>query len=134
MAWNDYITLDGKRYKVMEVLYEPTLNRQRTYQVGLTGKTLIQDFTTANRVPQWWNYRLKIFISDPEPTTDYGIWDDFLAAYNQNSVPFTEFDGVTAHQVGFPVPLIQIPRVHANIEGHCNGVFYTDVMLLKVHS
>lgn len=131
MPYNEHITLDGKKYKVTDQLYEPTINRQRQYAVGLTGVTLFQDFTVSNRVPQFWNFMLKIFISDPEPDNTYAIWSDFLTAYHKNFFDFTDFDGVTTHEVGIPTPITQIPRVYANIEGHCSGVFYVQVQLLK---
>jgi hypothetical protein len=44
----DYITLDGKKYKVTDLdenSWKPAWQRQKTYSTGLTGKTIMQDFT-----------------------------------------------------------------------------------------
>ncbi|MBE7553766.1 MAG: hypothetical protein HS126_22095 [Anaerolineales bacterium] len=43
----DYITLDGKKYKVSDLddaSWKPVEAAEK-YSVGLTGKTIIQDFT-----------------------------------------------------------------------------------------
>ena len=130
MAVNDYITLDGKRYKVVASGYQPTTDRQRTYTVGLTGKTIVQDFTVQNRVPQTWGFRLRVFINSPDDPA-YGVYADLLAAYAQPYVTFIEHDDSISHEVGINSPIVQMPRVAANISGVCNGILFIDVLLIK---
>lgn len=129
----DYILLDGKKYKIVAEGYEPVINRQRVYKVGLTGLTLIQDFTVADRMPRFWNYRLRVFTANPWP--DDGTWavmDDLKAAYVKPYFEFVEFDQVTTHQVGIAHEIKELLRVPANWQGDCNGITFVDVQLLKV--
>lgn len=129
--FNRYITLDGKRYAVIDPQYEPVIDRMKTYTKGLTGKSIIQDFTVEDRVPKEWIFRLRAFISetyDPE----YGLVSDLEAAYHQPYVTFTEHDDSKNHLVGILSPIRPVPQVGANIEGHCYGVAFIDVTLEKI--
>jgi len=131
MAFNDYITLNEKKYKVVADGYQPTVDRQRVYTTGLTGKTIVQDFTVLNRVPQTWGFKLRVFINDPDEA-GYGTYADLLAAYQLPYVSFIEHDdSIPPHEVGIVTPIIQVPRVPANISGECNGILFIDVLLIK---
>jgi hypothetical protein len=134
MAVNDYIELDGKRYKVAADLYEPGEDALRTHTIGLTAKTIIQDFSVANRHPQFWKFKLRVFINDPWPDDSFGTWADLRAAYLNNPyVSFVEHDDTQVHDVVIDGPLLKIPQVPANISGLCNGILLVDVELTKVH-
>lgn len=132
---NDYVSIDGKKYKVSDLggdSYKPVYDRQKTYDVGLTGKTIGQDFTILDRVPQQWLFTLRVFINDPWPDSEWGVWSDLLAASDEPYVDFIEHDGTTEHEVGIQRPLIPRPRTGANISGELNGIFFVDVVLIKV--
>jgi hypothetical protein len=48
MAINDFIKIDGKKYKVVADGWSPSVARFRADTVGLTGKTIIVDLTNSN--------------------------------------------------------------------------------------
>lgn len=133
MAFQYYIKLDGKKYKILDDgQWRPTIERPRTYQVGLTGLSIIQDFTVSSRIPQLWTGTFRIFINDPIPDSSWGGFDDLLAAYNQPAVTFIEHDDTLSHSVGIATRLDKIPRVGANISGDCNGIFHIPLQLVKI--
>src|SRR5512139_706763 len=120
MAFRDYIDLDGKRYKVTALndqSYQPVWDRQKTDEVGLTGLTIMQDFTFSNRVPRLWHYTLRIFVNDPWPDSAYGVWNDFLIAYEKAYVTMIEHDDTQSHEVRIRSSLIPQPRVPGDITG-----------------
>lgn len=132
----DYITLDGKKYKVADLddtSWKPTIKRQKQYSLGLTGLTLIQDFTFAGRVPRDFSLALRVFISTPYPDATWGTWTDLQTAFAKPSVTYVEHDG-TSHTVGIQKPLIPRPQVGANINGECFGIFFVTVNLIKVYA
>lgn len=133
MTVQRYIQLNGKKYAVMADLYEPVIGRHRTVEEGLTGKTIIQDFTVSNRTPYDLAYRLKVFINDPIPDNTWGMFSDLEAAYKKLIVPLIEHDDTSTLDVCFLGNLPRVPRVPANIEGVCSGVFYCDIHLKKVY-
>ena len=136
MPFNDYITLDGKKYKALDLgqgSWQPIYNRPKVYDIGLTGLSIIQDFTVSDREPRVWKMTLRVFISDPFPDNSFGVFDDFLEAYREPYIDFTEHDGVTQHVVGIESPVVQVPQVGANLEGHCNGVDWIEVSLVKIY-
>jgi hypothetical protein len=139
MAINHYIQLDGKKYRVIDDgKWAPVFDRQKTYNVGLTGKSILQDFTRSDgaggeRMPRQWIARLRVFITTPLPDASFGIWTDLLAAYNKLSITFIEHDDSLTHTVGIESPVAQLPRVGANINGECNGEFWIDVRLPKIY-
>lgn len=138
MAWNDYITLNSKKYTVKDMgpeSFQRVFDRQKTYQVGLTGATIIQDFTVdpgTEREPHNWLMTLRVFISE-RPAVEWGLWSDLLTAYRQPYVTMEYFDGVTSWPVGLQMQMTPIPRVGANIEGFCYGIFFVDVNLTEVY-
>lgn len=132
----DYIILDEKKYKVVsrgEDSYQRVFDRQKVDVVGLTGKTIMQDFTVAEREPHEWRMMLRVFISDPWPDANWGLWDDLLAAYRAATNSMTYFDGVTQWTVRIRSPLVPIPRVPANIDGHCYGIYFVNIDLIEVY-
>ncbi len=136
MAYNDYIQLDGKRYKVSalgEESYRPIYDRQKTDEVGLTGCTIMQDFTYSGRVPRSWRFTLRVFINDPWPDSSYGVWNDLLVAYEQPYVIMIEHDDTQTHEVRIRSPLVPSPRTPSDISGVCNGIVFVDVNLVKVY-
>ena len=138
MAYNDYITLNSKQYKVVDSgpqSFQRVFDRQRVYNEGLTGLTIIQDFTVTDvdvREPHNWVMTLRVFISE-RPDDDWGLWSDLLAAYRLPYVEMTYFDGTSQWNVGFQNQIIPVPRVGANIEGHCYGIFFADVNLKEIY-
>lgn len=135
MAFQRYVLLDGKKYPVVDTgpgSFQPIYDRQKTYDIGMTGKTIIQDFTVEERVPQEWKMTLRVFQYDPWPDDSYGVFSDLLAAVYEPFVDFVEHDDTKTHQVGISNPIIRIPRVGANLEGHCNGIDFIEVTLVKV--
>ncbi len=132
MAFQQYIKIDGKKYKVMADLYTPVRQRQRVVSLGLTGKTIIQDFTVADRIPNLWEFRLKVFIVQQTDTT-WGTYANLLTAVDQDTVPFIEHDDTKTHDVTLDGLIVQEPRVPANIEGHFGGIVYVNVRLTKVY-
>jgi hypothetical protein len=132
----NYITLDGKKYKVADrddSSWKPAYRRQKKYSIGLTGKTIIQDFTVSSRVPRDWSLTLRVFIATPWPDVTWGTWADLQAAFDKPSVTYVEHDG-TSHTVGIEKPLIPRPRVGANVLGECYGIFFVKVNLIKVYA
>jgi hypothetical protein len=137
----DYIQLDGKKYKVADLddsSWKPAWKRQKKYSVGLTGLTIIEDFTRPDgvggeRMPRDWALNLRVFISTPWPDATWGTWLDLLAAFDKPYVTYVEHDGLTAHEVGLQKPLIPRPRTGANIDGACYGIFFILVNLIKVY-
>lgn len=135
MAINTYVQINGKKYKVMADGWEPENDRQRTYDVGLTGKSIIIDLTNSTREPRQWRYRLKVFINDPDPDTTWGTYADLLAAFAQPYITLIEHDDTISHDVGFPNPIVPGPRVPAAaITGICHEVYYIPITLLEVYS
>jgi hypothetical protein len=136
MAYVDYITLNGKKYKVVsrgDDSYQRIFDRQKTDTVGLTGKTIMQDFTVSDREPHNWLMTLRVFISEPWPDSTWGLWSDLLTAYRAAYVPMIFFDGTTQWNVRIRSPLTPLPRVPANIDGHCYGIFYVNVDMVEVY-
>lgn len=137
----DFIYLDGKKYKVVDNdqdSWQPARDRQRTYEVGLTGRSIIQDFTRPDgaggeRMPRDFHLILRVFISTPWPDSSFGVWSDLLAAYNKPTMTYVEHDGVTTHTVGMQGQLLPVPRVGANIDGVCFGIFFVEVNLVKIY-
>ncbi len=134
MAFQRYVSIDDKKYAVMHDGYEPIIDRQRIYEEGLTGKSIIQDFTVSSRNPEQWLFRLKVYIDSPWPDTTWGNFADLRIAYEQPYVTMVEHDDTISHLVGMPGQLPRLPRVAANISGVCYGVFYTNVFLKKVYT
>jgi hypothetical protein len=136
MAYHDYIQLNGKKYKVSamdEESFVPVYDRQTTDEVSLTGLTIMQDFTVANRAPREWRLKLRVFINDPWPDNTFGVWADLLAVMAIPYVTLVEHDDTQVHEVRLRSPLVPSPRVPANIDGHCHGIFFVDVNLVKVY-
>jgi hypothetical protein len=76
---------------------------------------------------------LRVFQTTPWPDSSFGVFEDLLTAYRLPYVNFTEHDDTQTHVVGIEgVPIVRIPRTGANIEGHCYGVDYIDVTLIKI--
>jgi hypothetical protein len=139
MSYNDYITIDNKQYKAQDMgpdSFQQVFDRQKTYEIGLTGATIMQDFTvTANNIerePHSWKMTLKVYISE-RPATEWALWSDLLVAYRKLYVPMIYFDGSTQWNIGILSPIVPVARVWANIEGHCYGVYYVDVNLQEVY-
>jgi len=130
----EYILLDNKRYAIMADGYKPFVQRQRSYDVGLTGKAIIQDFTVEGRVPQMWAYRLKVYIDTVEPfRVGYGNSEDFVAAYRKPYLLLTDHFGIS-HAVGFPKGYSLQPRVPADLGVYgVYGIFYVDVELIELY-
>ncbi|MFC1975040.1 hypothetical protein ACFLXQ_01420 [Chloroflexota bacterium] len=139
MAFQNYIVLNGLRYKVSADGYEPGYDILRTHTVGLTAKTIVQDFTVVDaltlerRDPTSWRFLLRVYINDPE-TSNYGVWDDLLTAFQTGVVSFTEHDDTFTHDVLIDGPLFKKPQVAANIAGLCNGRLLVDTTLTRVYS
>ncbi|MCP4361346.1 MAG: hypothetical protein GY796_25330 [Chloroflexi bacterium] len=137
MAFQDYILLDGKKYKVVDMpggeSYQPIHDRFRRYTVGLTGLSIIQDLTPSGREPQSWRFRFKMFISDPWPDATYGTFSDFMTAYAKPAIAFTEHNDTVTHVIGILNAVAEEPRVGANIEGICNGVVYINTAMEKLY-
>lgn len=136
MAIQKYLQLNGKKYAVMHDGWEPNYGRQRSYNVGLTGKTIIQDFTVLTRTPLTLRYRLKVYINDPWPDTTWGDWADLQAAFALATCTLIEHDDSITYSVGFDQDaLVPIPRVPAAaISGTANEVYYVDVNLVRIHA
>ena len=136
MAIQKYIQLNGKKYAVIQDGWEPSYGRQRTYNVGLTGKTIIQDFTVLTRTPQVMNFTLKVFVNDPWPDSTFGDWSDLLTAFALPSCTLIEHDDTITYSVGFNQQfLIPRPRVAAAaISGSANEVYYVEVSLQRIHA
>ena len=135
MTYQKYIKLNNKRYKVMDFgqgSFQPIIDRQRVSAEGLTGKTIIQDFTVSNRVPQLWRMTLQVFQTTPWPDSNYGVFSDFLTAYSTAVVDFVEHDDTKTHKVTLEGPVAKTPRVGANIEGSVYGVDWIEITLRKV--
>src|SRR5512138_1462523 len=96
-----HITLNGKKYTVADLdesSWKPSYNRQKRYDIGLTGLTIIQDFTVPDggggeRMPRTWSLTLRVFISTPWPDATWGTWTDLLTAFKQPYVTYVEHDG-----------------------------------------
>lgn len=132
MAFNKWITLNGKKYTIVDEGWKPFVQRQKVYGIGLSGKSIIQDFTTSSREPKWWEFRIRAYTTTP-PDSSWGTWTDLYAAYQQAYVSFTEHDDSKTHQVGLDSAFLRELRVPANIAGHCNGVEFIDVTLRKIY-
>lgn len=130
-SMNDYIVLDGKRYKVSAGLYQPITSRIRSISTSLTGKTIVQDFTPATMPPKQYALRLRVFTAD---RTDAWGYLSYLrdVTYPKTSIPLTLFDG-TQLNVIIAGDIKEVPRVAANISGSNEGVTYVDVLLLVVY-
>jgi hypothetical protein len=138
----DFIILDNKKYKVADLddsSWKPAWKRQKKYSVGLTGKTIMEDFTRPDgvggeRLPRDWSLLLRVFIATPYPDTTWGTFADLLASSNKLAVTYMEHDGTTTQTVGILKPIIPRPRVGGNLLGECYGVFFIPVQLVKVYS
>jgi hypothetical protein len=133
-SWVDYITLNSKRYKVVDNGgYQPVFDRQKVDDVGLTGLTIIQDFTVSDREPHLWKMTFRVFIAE-RPSSEWGIWSDFLTAYRALSTQMVFFDTVSTFDVLIRSPIVPVPRVGANIAGICEGQFFVEANLVEVYS
>lgn len=132
MAINDYIKIDGKKYKVMADGWSPAIARFRTDGVGLTGKTIIVDLTNSSRKSQMWQYRLRVYVSTP-PDSSYGTYADLLAAYDKTTVAFEEHDSSLTHTTTIRGAIQPSLRVPTSISGICNEVYHIPLTLVKVH-
>ena len=138
-TWVDYLVIDDKRYKVVDNgSYQPVFDRQKMDDVGLTGLTILQDFTNPDgedgeREPHQWKLTLRIFIAEA-PDEEWGLWSDFLEAYRAETVDMTFFDGISEFEVTIRSPLVPIPRVGANIQGLCEGQFFVEATIVEVYS
>jgi len=147
MTANNYVLLNNKKYKVYAEGYQPAYDRLRVHTLGLTRKTIIQDFGAA---PQEWNFKLKVYINTP-PDNTWGTWSDLMTAFSTLGVNFTDYDtsltydeetdsytvtgdGAITYSVLVDGPLLRIPHVAANIAGYCNGVFDVNVKLTEILS
>ncbi|MCP4708118.1 MAG: hypothetical protein GY869_05810 [Planctomycetes bacterium] len=124
-----YIQLNDKRYAVYGDGYKPGIDLFRVHTVGLTGKTIIQNFKVEQRL---WQFKLKVFINDPWPDANYGMWSDLLTAYREDTVTLVEHDDTQSHTVIIDGPLFKTPHVVVNISGLCHGVLDIDVLLTEV--
>ena len=133
---NPYIVLDDYQYAVIEVArdsYQRIFDRQRIHEVGLDGRSIIDDYTNSNREPHNWQMTLEAYIAD-RPSASWGMWTDLLASYRKAYVTMVYFDGSTEWDVGIQAQLIPLPRVGANIEGHCLGVYWINVDITEVYT
>jgi len=133
--WVDYIILDDKRYRVVdrgEGSYQPVYDRQKTDEIGLTGLTILQDFTVSAREPHLWKLILRVFIGEA-PAAEWGLWADLLVAYREQVVEMTFFDGISVFDVTIRSPLVPVPRVGANLSGLCEGIFFVETTIVEVY-
>jgi len=137
MAFRDYIQLNGKRYKVKDTgdVALDTVDRQKTDDVGLTGLTIIQDFTVSNRVPMQWDWTLRVYV-DEVPNSAWGNWANLLAAQAQPYVTLIPHDDTLNYNVIVRSPLSRRPRVGAAISGDdnvCYHLLWVDVVIKRVY-
>lgn len=137
MAFRDYIEINNKRYKVRDT-GDPTLdivNRQKTDTVGLTGLSILQDFTVSDRVPTQWEWSLRVYV-DEVPDSNWGNWADLLEAQAEPYVPMIPHDDTVSHHVTIKSPLAKKLRVGAAISGDdnvCYHILWVDVVIKKVY-
>lgn len=137
----DHIVLDGKKYKVADLddsSWKPTWRRQKKYSLGLTGKTIMQDFTVPDgaggeRLPRDWQLMLRVFIATPWPDSSWGTFADLLAASNKLTVTYVDHAG-NSQTVGIEKGITPRPRAGGNILGDCYGIFFVPIQLIKVYS
>lgn len=137
MSWNKYITLDGKKYTVVdrgEQSYQRVYDRQKTYDTGLTGKTIIQDFTVSDREPHVWSLTLRVFTNDPWPDTTWGTMSDLLVALRKATITYIWFDDEIEWTVGIQGKIVPVPRVGAAIDGQCHAVDFVQANLVEVYT
>jgi hypothetical protein len=135
-----YIILDTKRYMVADLddsSWKPMWKRQKKYSVGLTGKTIIEDFTVSDgaggeRLPREWSLLLRTFIATPFPDANWGTFADLLTASNKATVTYVDHAGVS-QTVGIQKPIIPRPRAGGNVLGECYGIFFVPIDLIKVY-
>ena len=135
--WNKHITLDGKKYTVSdqgESSYQKIFDRPKVYDVGLTGKTIIQDFTISNREPHLWNLLIRAFTNDPWPDNTWGTVDDLLAAYRKATITYVWFNDTVQWTVGMEGKFVPKPQVGAAVDGQCNAVEFIQVSLTEVYT
>jgi len=136
MAYSDVILIDGKKYKVADQgsdSFQRVWERQVVDEIGLTGKTIIQDFTVSNREPHTWIFTLRVFTNSPWPDSTFGVWSDLLASARKPIVTYLEHDGVTAHNVHLRWPLTPKPRVGAAISGACHAIDFVQITMIEVY-
>lgn len=137
MPWNKHVSINGKKYIVSdqgEQSYQRIYDRQKVYDIGLTGKAIIQDFTISGREPHVWNLLLRVFTNDPWPDDTWGTVDDILEAMRESTVTYVWFDDAFQWTVGIEGRIIPRPRVGAAINGECHAIDYVQVTLVEVYS
>ncbi len=135
---NSYIEINDKKYPALASLYKLSYDRQRSFEVGLTGLSIVQDLTQVDpdtdevRMPQQWDYRLKVYIDEVDPArSDYGNMDDLLEAYAMITFEHVDVLG-NSFTVGWAGPLVPLPIVSANMDGQCYGQNVAAVQLVRV--
>jgi hypothetical protein len=135
--FRDYIELNGLRYKVKDT-GDPVLDivdRQKTTDIGLTGLTIIQDFTVSDRVPTHWEWELRVYV-DEVPDPAWGNWANLLTAQALSVITMIPHDDTLSHSVTIKSPLSKRARVGAAISGEdttCYHILWIPVVIEMVY-
>lgn len=86
------ITLDNKRYYLHKRDHRQASDPYRTSDVGLTGKTIIQDFGFTKKT---WELTILVYLVNPP--TGFGSMSDLQAAFAATPpIVFVDVDGSEA--------------------------------------
>jgi len=80
-----YIILDGKKYQATGRVYEPKNKKSQRIGVGLTGKTMSQQFEFTD-----WTGRVRILVYQETADPDYGSLVDLRTAYAKAYITFVD--------------------------------------------
>ena len=127
---NDYIQLNGKKYKVTWTGYKPEVVAPKSIDYGITGKLLVQNFIVADRTQVIWNYEIRAYVVTPSGQTTWGDWDDIEAAAKETTIVFTDFDG-TSYTVTIANPLTPTYNTLANISEDCDNAVFVNLAIVK---
>jgi hypothetical protein len=95
----NYVTIDSLKYDLTGRAYKRTVEKSQSVQVGLTGKTLSQDFNFSDQL-----YKVKIYVYRTESRSGYGALADLEASYADDYVTFIDQLG-NSQSVFFDGPL-----------------------------
>lgn len=93
MATNGYISLNGDRYYIKWGTYKPIKSQAASMSVGLSGKTITQDFDFID-----YRWTAVLLVRVTEADSNYGNLSDLETAYSTIPCAFIDPDG-NSHNV-----------------------------------